>query len=240
MLLRRITKHVKDQNWFAVVLDFVIVVAGILIAFQIANWNDGRSDTAREKVLLERLAVDLKYTLEFVEVRGPEISAQPAATSHLIEMLRSNTPPTDQRAFFDLVEQCVQVWAPFGLSSTYNEMVATGSLSEITNKTSSSVLTQYQRSHSHSATIMEIQLQARDNPDLHRAIEFATHASDAAATSRPVNVDWELLRNAEPQLQIILRNQLLRKQWHDTAVSEIHRALELIEADLGLEPDAEK
>ncbi|MEL6323839.1 MAG: DUF6090 family protein, partial [Pseudomonadota bacterium] len=132
MLLRRITKHVKDQNWFAVVLDFVIVVAGILIAFQIANWNDGRSDTAREKVLLERLAVDLKYTLEFVEVRGPEISAQPAATSHLIEMLRSNTPPTDQRAFFDLVEQCVQVWAPFGLSSTYNEMVATGSLSEIT------------------------------------------------------------------------------------------------------------
>ena len=26
MLLRRITEHVKDQNWFAVALDFVIVV----------------------------------------------------------------------------------------------------------------------------------------------------------------------------------------------------------------------
>ncbi|MFT4790393.1 MAG: hypothetical protein ACI95X_003240, partial [Paraglaciecola sp.] len=32
MLLRRIITHVKDQNWFAVVLDFVIVVLGILIA----------------------------------------------------------------------------------------------------------------------------------------------------------------------------------------------------------------
>ena len=31
MLLRSLTKHVKDQNWFAVALDFVIVVAGILI-----------------------------------------------------------------------------------------------------------------------------------------------------------------------------------------------------------------
>ncbi|MFT4789813.1 MAG: hypothetical protein ACI9J5_002130 [Paraglaciecola sp.] len=39
MLLRRLSQHVKDQNWFAVVLDFFIVVIGILIAFQITNWT---------------------------------------------------------------------------------------------------------------------------------------------------------------------------------------------------------
>jgi hypothetical protein len=39
MILRRITQHVKDQNWFAVALDFVIVVVGILIAFQITNYG---------------------------------------------------------------------------------------------------------------------------------------------------------------------------------------------------------
>ena len=44
MLLRRITQHVKEQNWFAVFLDFFIVVAGILIAFQITNWNERRQD----------------------------------------------------------------------------------------------------------------------------------------------------------------------------------------------------
>ena len=31
MLLRRITKHVKDQNWFAVFIDFLIVVVGVFI-----------------------------------------------------------------------------------------------------------------------------------------------------------------------------------------------------------------
>jgi hypothetical protein len=46
MLLRSITKHVKDQNWFAVALDFLIVLAGILIAFQITNWNEDRNDRA--------------------------------------------------------------------------------------------------------------------------------------------------------------------------------------------------
>lgn len=46
MLLRSLTKHVKDQNWFAVALDFFIVVAGILIAFQITNWSEGRQTRA--------------------------------------------------------------------------------------------------------------------------------------------------------------------------------------------------
>ena len=58
MILRRLTKHVKDQNWFAVALDFVIVVAGILIAFQITNWSAARQDNliyqqARTRVLEE-------------------------------------------------------------------------------------------------------------------------------------------------------------------------------------------
>lgn len=46
MLLRRITKHVKEQNWFAVVVDFAIVVAGILIAFQITSWDEARQQRA--------------------------------------------------------------------------------------------------------------------------------------------------------------------------------------------------
>lgn len=39
MLLRHITEHVRAQNWFAVTLDFLIVVVGILIALQFSNWT---------------------------------------------------------------------------------------------------------------------------------------------------------------------------------------------------------
>lgn len=38
MILRRITEHVKTQNWFAVGLDFVIVVLGVLFAIQTEQW----------------------------------------------------------------------------------------------------------------------------------------------------------------------------------------------------------
>ena len=68
MLLRRITQHVKDQNWFAVGLDFVIVVAGILIAFQITNWNEARGDRQREAQILRDISTDITADIEGYDV----------------------------------------------------------------------------------------------------------------------------------------------------------------------------
>ena len=44
MLLRRITEHVKTQNWLAVGIDFAIVVVGVFIGIQVSNWNDALGD----------------------------------------------------------------------------------------------------------------------------------------------------------------------------------------------------
>lgn len=60
MRLRSLTKHLREQNWVAVGLDFLIVVFGILIAFQITNWNDTRGDRHREAQILREIATDLK------------------------------------------------------------------------------------------------------------------------------------------------------------------------------------
>ncbi len=68
MLLRRLTKHVKDQNWFAVGLDFFIVVVGILIAFQITNWSTARGDRLREAQILEDIATDIAADIEGYEL----------------------------------------------------------------------------------------------------------------------------------------------------------------------------
>lgn len=60
MLLRRVKKHVQDQDWFAVGLDFLIVVVGILIAFQITSWNDGRNARQLESEYMILLTTDLR------------------------------------------------------------------------------------------------------------------------------------------------------------------------------------
>ena len=60
MLLRRITQHVKTQNWFAVGIDFIIVVVGVVIGIQVANWNDHRAVHANTNRTLELLVPTLE------------------------------------------------------------------------------------------------------------------------------------------------------------------------------------
>lgn len=56
MLLRRVMDHVKDQNWVAVFLDFLIVVIGVIVGLQFSNWNDNRASTSAYRKAMERLA----------------------------------------------------------------------------------------------------------------------------------------------------------------------------------------
>jgi hypothetical protein len=55
MLLRRMTQHVRDQNWFAVGLDFVIVVFGVFIGLQVQNWTTEQGRRQLELRYTERL-----------------------------------------------------------------------------------------------------------------------------------------------------------------------------------------
>jgi len=67
MLLRRIAQHVKEQNWFAVGIDFVIVVIGVFIGIQVANWNDDQNTRAALEASLERLDEEVSLNIDLIE-----------------------------------------------------------------------------------------------------------------------------------------------------------------------------
>ena len=69
MILRRITEHVKAQNWFAVAIDFVIVVGGVFIGIQVSNWNEARSERAKEVFTIAALRSDFQ-ALDFSVSHG--------------------------------------------------------------------------------------------------------------------------------------------------------------------------
>ena len=64
MLLRRITKHVTDQNWFAVFIDFLIVVVGVFIGIQVANWNEAFANKQKAALYVENLKTELKEVMD--------------------------------------------------------------------------------------------------------------------------------------------------------------------------------
>lgn len=68
MILRRITQHVREQNWTAIAIDFVIVVIGVFIGIQVSNWNQARTDQALAERYLNDLTGDLRGDIRDVEV----------------------------------------------------------------------------------------------------------------------------------------------------------------------------
>ncbi len=61
MVIRRIRDHVADHNWFAVGIDFAIVVAGIVIGTQVNNWNQDRADRVKAAGYRTRLVGELRF-----------------------------------------------------------------------------------------------------------------------------------------------------------------------------------
>ncbi len=60
MILSRLKHAIREQNWFAVVLEMLIVIVGVVVGFQITAWGQGRQDAAQEQAVLEELRVALE------------------------------------------------------------------------------------------------------------------------------------------------------------------------------------
>jgi len=95
MLLRRVTQHFRTQNWFAVLLDFVIVVVGVFVGLQVQDWNDLRKQRLEEQKLLNRLHTE---TQALLDAHDEELATLRSRAKILIganSVLFSQEPPRD-------------------------------------------------------------------------------------------------------------------------------------------------
>lgn len=63
MLLRRFVSNITDQKWSAIVVELVIVIAGVFIGLQAANWNADRLEQREGRLISARLLADLRKDL---------------------------------------------------------------------------------------------------------------------------------------------------------------------------------
>lgn len=69
LILKRLTKAIREQNWFAVGLELVIVVLGVVIGFQVTAWGQAHADRDREQGYLERIREDLRADTDAINTR---------------------------------------------------------------------------------------------------------------------------------------------------------------------------
>lgn len=69
MILRRISRSLGEQNWTAIVLEFILLVAGVYFGIEVSNWNESRREAQRAHENLMRIQTDLATDIGALERR---------------------------------------------------------------------------------------------------------------------------------------------------------------------------
>jgi hypothetical protein len=150
LLLRRVIDHVREQNWTAVGVDFVIVVVGVFIGIQVSNWNDSRRGAEQQQRYIERLASDFRSIQQRIDRHFATFEGISEGTDYIRQLLSLSEAEfrefaVDPQRLKDAVSLLYQSRIPPGSSATYLEMVAAGQLSALGNAGLRDKLAEYER-----------------------------------------------------------------------------------------------
>lgn len=144
MLLRRIKHHVVSENWFAVFVDFVIVVVGVYVGIEVSNWNEARQEEDHAREYLERVRADLVHDSVTISNRHrfwTQVIEYGEAAILFSEVgdLYDNSEAKTVLAYY----QASQVAPYTSVKTTYEELKAAGDLRLIENAELRAQLAEY-------------------------------------------------------------------------------------------------
>lgn len=129
MLLRRISEHVKSQNWFAVCIDLLVVIFGVYAGLQVSAWNEEQQDRVEEIEYLERILADLDDNISTQQASDSFQKNTIDNADWLIVVLDRGIIPQDQEQLFGQRLYELGRTNPLRYRNiTLNEMISAGKL----------------------------------------------------------------------------------------------------------------
>ena len=233
MLLRSITKHVKEQNWFAVALDFFIVVVGILIAFQITNWNEERVERQEERSLIQQLDAQFHGLEDILVQRIERAEGLVTSSAELIAIIRSEATPPDadvlKALLFDTRRYNAQLPAP----TVFTDALQSGRIGNLSNDDLRRVLFDYEISKGWWATVSgAAPPQINANSKLSQALTLSADSTpEESFRSRVLDFDWQGVIAAERELVEIHKRQSLQAEAFRLELQTARKVLEAFQAN---------
>lgn len=144
MFIRKLAQSIRRQDWFVVLVEILVVMVGLVAAFQVDRWWEARGDRIDEEAYISRLISDveedipaLEYAISLAEVRlgfGDvlvEVGADPAAAL------------TQSGIFLAAVSQAAYTYTPTLASHTFEDLRSTGNLKLIRDQDIKKALHEY-------------------------------------------------------------------------------------------------
>lgn len=144
MILRRITEHLRTQNWVAVGLDLAVVVLGVFLGFQVNEWKDARQSKAREFVAIERLHAEAAETIVYLRRFVSNFERLTIAQDSAVAALTTKNWPTESEESIETgIATLVMYPAIAPPRSTYDDLLNSGFFSDISYAAARSAISEY-------------------------------------------------------------------------------------------------
>ena len=227
MILRRVTQHVREQNWFAVGIDFLIVIVGVFIGIQVSNWNEARNEAALERAIIESLERDFRQILSEDNERYLRTIAAPEDLARLIDAIRAGQEP-EMSVGWRGVEAALLAYATTPPSPTYDELLSTGRLSRLSNAELRQQLAEFERSRLNEDGLVTYLVQQSFGSSLYQRVDFDPRYFGLGLSG---SYRWDSMIETLPYLQerVVYINALAN--WRQNSHDHAQRILRILEAE---------
>jgi hypothetical protein len=142
--LRRVRQHVREHNWVAAAVDLSIVVIGVFLGIEAANWNDDRKERREERRYYAQIIDDLRIDQQTLRVAERISRLNDEAAEQSLEALASGIPKGMEPGHLAVLFQHAGfLKLPWPEKRTYDELISTGNIGLLRDQHAKSALANY-------------------------------------------------------------------------------------------------
>jgi hypothetical protein len=218
MILLRLSKAVRKQDWFAVLIEFVVVVLGIFAGLQANEWAQERQDRKQERAALERLFLEAVSAHELLNGSVQRTLRLNQLRRNAVRFADSGDPvPEDELPIKIGINTLAMFPAVMPVSVAYDELRSSGQMQLIR---SAALRGQIAEFHINLAFHDQLQQGFRDGANRFQEVyrQHVTWDYNPEATTSDIllsTYNWESLRSDETfifEIIGLLRNQLVAEE----------------------------
>jgi len=143
MIVRKLAEAMRQQNWFTVVLEILIVVIGLFIGLQVDDWNQRRIDRSTEAAYLRELLEDFEANRASLEKTSQRLETILRNTNALLGQSVLEEPDWTIAQLNDAFVWTQNMPAFIAVVRTYINLTGSGDLRLIRNRELKNDLAQY-------------------------------------------------------------------------------------------------
>ena len=231
MILRRVIAHFRKQEWTAIFIDLVIVVIGVFIGIQVANWNEARQTRVAEAALLGRLESEFRAIEPELAQWVQHMQTTTASTAAVVEALRHDEPPANLVEFRRRLAAANFVRTIPALSANYVGLISSGGIAAIEHEELRIALIRYGDAHAQAERFYPVALAIVFDPqsNYYTAVDWSMDPADWNGDAALEDYNWQKLRSSRAEMQAWITFQSELTQLGVKELGEVRTILGLLE-----------